>query len=134
LRRARWVALVLLLLQGIQVAYGASPLASGHCACAHGPEIDCECPHHEGAGAEALPACHRRVKEKKRAEAADAPALRARCGSTGHALVLLTTVSLEQPWLPDVVARVCLPLPEEAPHAPPFHPLPPPRPPPRAQV
>ncbi len=130
----RWGALLLLLFLGFHSAHGASPLADSHCACAHGPEVDCECPHHEGdAGDSALPACHRRAKAEQRAKADTAPAIRARCGSTAHALVLLVTVTLERRELPELERRP-LPIPEQTPPSPLRIYHSPPSPPPRAQV
>jgi len=89
------VALLLLLVTGTYAAFGVTPFAQGHCACAHGPEVDCECPHH-GAGDDSMPACHRKMRAQARAKAAEKPALRARCGSTGATLVLLALAAPER--------------------------------------
>lgn len=79
----------LLAIIGVPVAYGASPWNTGHCECAHGPEVDCDCPHHAG-GAD-LPPCHRAKRAAK--QHPGGVALKAKCGSTSPDLLVVALLS-----------------------------------------
>jgi len=102
LRRHLARFLVILLLALI----GSGTWVSAICECTHGPDVECECPHHQGADPEdpSLPPCHRaaaRAAREARAQArsdqaASAPRedrarLKNQCGSRGPAFVQLAT-------------------------------------------
>lgn len=99
---ARLAASLLLCSVGSALAVGLTPL-SDICHCSHGPDVDCDCPHHSAepsrSSDENLPPCHRKAK---RAHAAPkkppsaAPILKARCGAT-LAFELVPFLSLPEP-------------------------------------
>lgn len=98
----RAIAWTVLLVVVIHLGYGVSPLMASRCACAHGPEVPCDCVHHKRAEGSGPPPCHIHAKSQH-APGTDArqPCVRARCGSTPPDLILLGLVSTsEAPELP----------------------------------
>lgn len=76
------------------------------CECEHGPEIECECPHHRGGGGDDadLPPCHRaaaqRKREQTRADRKDAPvSFKNKCGASPARLVLQAPSRISPPQL-----------------------------------
>lgn len=131
----RCLALLLLLSQGISLAHGLGPFVSGHCACEHGPDVPCDCPHHVRKKGQDPRPCHLHAKADRHSDAPKPAAcsFRARCGSSPPALMLLAIASvpsLEEPQTEISAAPVAA-----VPILP--HPSPvflPPRPPPKARI
>jgi len=130
----RCLALVLLLSQGLSLAYGVGPFVSGRCACEHGPRVPCDCPHHSTVKGEDPPPCHLHVQGHPAGEPTKASScsIRAHCGSTSPVLMLVIIASVP---CPDEPRPQLL---EAAASSPPLvvHPSPPaspPRPPPKAR-
>jgi hypothetical protein len=132
IRRVRLAALLLLLTQASSLAYGLTPFMASHCRCEHGPQIPCDCPHHERLAGKDMPPCHLHAKHDPSAPTNSAHcSLRAHCGSTPPMLLLLTLASIPE------VARPMPKLPTAQPSAPPASTPPspflsPPRQPPKA--
>ncbi len=128
----RAIAVALLLVQGTYLGYGASPFMSSRCACEHGPEVPCDCPHHVSAkGKDARP-CQLHRKATSHAQPSPESAIRVRCGAKAPDLTLLAwvTFSSEPPTLP----LDYFPPEREVSVPPPDVPASPPRPPPKARV
>jgi hypothetical protein len=71
-------------------------LSKTRCECAHGPEVDCDCPHHaHGDSNSGAPPCH--LTKKKAAKHPDdrASSFRARCGSSAPQLVLFAMLFID---------------------------------------
>lgn len=98
----RSIAWVSLLVVAVHLSYGVSPLMVSHCACAHGVEVPCDCPHHLGATDSGSPPCHIHAKSRRAREAASPqPCIRARCGTIPPDLILIGLISTsEAPQLP----------------------------------
>jgi len=99
----RATVLALLLVQGVYLGYGVSPLMSSRCVCEHGPEVPCDCPHHGSAKGEHAPPCHLHRPAPSDAKASPESAIRVRCGAKAPDLILMA-------WgtLPSNVPRLSL--------------------------
>lgn len=99
-RATRPFALLLLLVLGIYSAYGLSPLMTSRCACDHGQEVPCDCPHHGSAHGSPPAPCQLHKKARPVANLPSQPCLRARCGSIPPHLILVAVFSTtERPQL-----------------------------------
>ncbi|MDQ3263787.1 MAG: hypothetical protein M3Y59_09020 [Myxococcota bacterium] len=89
---ARFLVILLLAL------WGSGTWVSGICECTHGPEVECECPHHQGdAEDESLPPCHRAAAAGKKRGLEDAPpgsSFKSQCGARPPAFVQLPPAEL----------------------------------------
>lgn len=110
-RGTRLVALFVLGVVGTYSANGISPLLTSHCACDHGIEVPCDCPHHSRASSPPAP-CHVRLKQQAATAAPAQPCVRAHCGSSRADLLLVGLFSTaERPQLaPEVPAFRTIPL------------------------
>jgi len=124
-------AFAILLVIGIHFGYGVSPLMTSQCACSHGPEVPCDCPHHLETDGHAPAPCHIHAKSKDAADrTSKGPCVRALCGTTAPALILVALLStFERPRLaPDIRSEQP---PTLAPARPPRTFIPPPKHPPK---
>jgi len=98
----RTFAFAFLLVVGIHFGYGVSPLMASRCACSHGPEVPCDCPHHLETKGQAPPPCHIHAKSRNAADrTSKEPSVRARCGKIAPDLILVALLStFERPDLP----------------------------------
>src|SRR5216683_3750224 len=98
----RTFAFALLLVVGIHFGYGLSPLMASQCACSHGPEVPCDCPHHLETEGQAPPPCHIHAKSRNAADrTSKEPSVWARCGTIAPDLILVALLStFERPDLP----------------------------------
>ena len=96
-RSTRSSAFVVLLVVGVHLGYGVSPLMASQCACAHGPEVPCDCPHHVKADGSPPPPCHIHAKSHRAADPSSRqPCVRARCGAIPPDLILVALVSTSE--------------------------------------
>ncbi len=95
--------------------WGSGTWVSAICECTHGPEVECECPHHQGGDADdaSLPPCHRaaaaRAAEGKKKSREDAPpgsSFKSQCGARPPAFVTLPPAEMPpvDPGPPEQVA------------------------------
>ena len=100
-RSTRSFGFVVLMVVGIHLGYGVSPLMASQCVCAHAPEVLCDCPHHVRLDGSHSPPCHIHAKSHRAADPGSRqPCVRAQCGSIPPELVLVALVStFERPEL-----------------------------------
>jgi len=110
-RGSRFFVLLLMLVQGAYLSYGLSPLMSGHCGCAHGPEVSCDCLHHEQSSGAPAP-CHLHAKARPAAQSPTPHgSFRIRCGAINPDLILLGFVgSSEAPEWTAELSMILVPM------------------------
>jgi len=90
-------AFVALLVIGLYLGYGVSPLMASQCACSHGSEVPCDCPHHVQAQGSPPPPCHTHAKSHRGADSSSQqPCVRAPCGTIPPDLILIALVSTSE--------------------------------------